>query len=218
MDKAKFRRLCGGIERLSVSQLRELRARLRGLDARIEVRARIDARREAVDRCLHCGATALQRWGATGTGMRRWRCKACRRTFSSTTGTALARLRRPEMFQQVLEDMLGRAPSSCRALARRLGVSRMAVWRWRMRILAALRGIGASALAGIVEARREVLPRIAQGLAGMGEARTRPGLLPQAGPPALAGLPSARAAAARRHLEVADPGPDRHRLRQRPPR
>jgi transposase-like protein len=152
MDRARFRRLCAGIERLSVGQVRELRGRLRGLDARIEVRARIDARREAVDRCLHCGATALQRWGATGTGMRRWRCKACRRTFSSTTGTALARLRRPEVFQQVLEDMLSHTPRSCRALARRLGVNRMTVWRWRMRILAALSGIGASALGGIVEA------------------------------------------------------------------
>lgn len=152
MDKARFRRLCGGIERLSVSQLRELRARLRGLGARIEVRARIDAGREAVEACPHCGGTALQRWGATGTGMRRWRCRTCRRTFSSTTGTALARLRRPELFQQVLEDVLSHAPRSCRALAGRLGVNRMTVWRWRMRILAALEGIGASALGGIVEA------------------------------------------------------------------
>lgn len=34
---------------------------------------------------------------------------ARRRTFSSTTGTALARLRRPEKFQAVLEDMLSGA-------------------------------------------------------------------------------------------------------------
>jgi len=101
MDRARFRRLCAGVERLSVAQLRELRARLRGLQARVEVRARIDARRETVDHCVHCGATTLQRWGATGTGMRRWRCKACRRTFSSTTGTALERLRRPEAFHEV---------------------------------------------------------------------------------------------------------------------
>src|SRR5262245_47977719 len=152
MDGARFRRLCAGIERLSVPQVRELRGRLCGLDARIEVRARIDAGRGTVAACLHCGATALQRWGTTGTGMRRWRCKACRRSFSSATGTALARLRRPEKFQQVLEDMLSGAPSSCRALARRLGVNRMTVWDWRMRILAALEGIGASALGGIVEA------------------------------------------------------------------
>ena len=152
MDRARFRRLCAGVERLSVAQLRELRARLRGLQARVEVRARIDAGRETVDRCIHCGAAALQRWGATGTGMRRWRCKACRRTFSSTTGTALERLRRPEAFQQVLEDMLGLAPSSCRVLGARLGLNRMTVWRWRMRILPTLTGVGADRLGGIVEA------------------------------------------------------------------
>jgi transposase-like protein len=85
--------------------------------------------------------------------MRRWRCKPCRRTFSSTTGTALARLRRPEKFQQVLEDMLGSARgSSCRGLARRLGANRMTVWRWRMHFLAALAGSGESGcgICGIV--------------------------------------------------------------------
>lgn len=152
MDGKRFKRLCAGIERLSVRQVRELRTRLGDLDARIEVRARIDAACGQVERCLHCGAAALQRWGTTGTGMRRWRCKACRRTFSSTTGAALAGLRRPEKLQQVLEDMLGSAPNSCRGLARRLGANRMTVWRWRMRILAALEGIGASGLGGIVEA------------------------------------------------------------------
>lgn len=152
MEGKRFKRLCAGIERLSVWQVRELRTRLGDLDARIEVRSRIDAACGQVERCLHCGAAALQRWGTTGTGMRRWRCKACRRTFSSTTGTALARLRRPEKFQQVLQDMLSSAPNSCRGLGARLGANRMTVWRWRMRILTALEGIGASGLGGIVEA------------------------------------------------------------------
>ena len=87
MDGARFRRLCAGVERLSVAQVRELRARLRGLDARIEVRARIDAGREAVDRCLHCGAASVQRWGATGTGLRRWRCTAWRCACQTPIGT-----------------------------------------------------------------------------------------------------------------------------------
>jgi transposase-like protein len=152
MEGKRFMRLCAGIEALSVRQVRELRARLRGVDARIELRARIDAQGERNDRCVHCGATGLQRWGTTGTGMRRWRCKECRRTFSSTTGTALARLRRPEAFQQALEDMLSPIPSSCRRLGARLGAHRMTVWRWRMRILAALEGMGARRLGGIVEA------------------------------------------------------------------
>ena len=86
----------------------------------------------------------LQRWGETRTGLQRLRCTGCRRTFSSATGTALARLRRPEQVQLVLADMLSRTPSSGRALAARLGVDKMTVWRWRKRILSALIGVGAT--------------------------------------------------------------------------
>ena len=152
MEGARFGRLCAGIERLTVGQVRELRRRLRELDARIELLARIDVRGQALERCVHCGATALQRWGETRTGLQRLRCTECRRTFCSATGTALARVRRPEKVQLVLADMLSRAPSSCRALAARLGVDKMTVWRWRKRILAALAGVGATLLHGIVEA------------------------------------------------------------------
>jgi ribosomal protein L37AE/L43A len=184
MDGTRFRRLCAGIERLSVTQVRQLQERLRGLDARIEVRARIDASREAVDGCLHCGATALQRWGATGTGMRRWRCRACRRTFCSTTGTALARLRRPEAFQQVLADM-ARAPRP--ALVPGTGPGARAEPDDGLALADAHpRGPERDRrdrLRGHRRGRREVLPRVAQGLAGMGESPTRPGALPQADRP-----------------------------------
>ena len=83
MEGARFGRLCAGIERLTVGQVRELRRRLRELDARIELLARIDVRGQALERCVHCGATALQRWGETRTGLQRLRCTECRRTFCS---------------------------------------------------------------------------------------------------------------------------------------
>lgn len=152
MDGKRFRSLWANMDRLTVGQVRELARKLRELDARREVLARIDARAQGFDRCLHCGATALVRWGETRTGLQRLRCKGCRRTFSAATGTPVARVRMPEKLGQVLEDMPKAAPSSCRALAARLGVDKMTVWRWRMRILAALHGIGAARLSGIVEA------------------------------------------------------------------
>jgi transposase-like protein len=152
MDVMVFRSFRAQIERLSVGEIRSLREMLGALEARIAVRARIDTRGEAIEHCPHCRGERLQRWGETRTGLRRLRCKDCRRTFSSATGTALARLRLPEKFHQAVEDMLSRAPSSCRALAARLGVHRMTVWRWRMRVLAALTGGGAPALGGVVEA------------------------------------------------------------------
>jgi transposase-like protein len=152
MDSGRFSRLCAGVDRLKVGQIRALREKLRALDARIEVLARIDARCDGLDRCLHCGGVSLQGWGSTRTGLRRQRCTGCGRTFSSATGTALARVRLPEKFLKVVEDMLGPHPRSCRALASRLGLDKTTVWRWRMRILAALSGVGASAITGIVEA------------------------------------------------------------------
>lgn len=152
MDGRRFRSLCANMDRLTMGQIRELTRKLGELDARKEVLARIDGRAQALERCLHCGARALVRWGETRTGLQRLRCKACRRTFSAATGTAVARIRLPEKLALVLRDMLGPTPSSCRALAARLGLDKTTVWRWRMRILAALRGIGAARLAGIVEA------------------------------------------------------------------
>ncbi len=111
MDRSRFGRLCAGIERLTVRQLRELRRRLGEVDARMALLARIDARGLALERCVHCGATAPQRWGETRAGLQRLRCRGCRRTFSAATGTAWARLRRPEQVQLVLEDMLARTPA-----------------------------------------------------------------------------------------------------------
>lgn len=152
MDHGRFRRLCAGVTRLSVAQLRELRTRLRGLDARIELLSRIDARGQTLTRCARCESPSLQRWGQTPRGLRRWRCKDCGPTFSATTGTLLAGVRHPEKLLLVLEDMMSDHPRSCRALARQLGIDKMTVWGWRMRLLRALIGSGAQQLEGIVEA------------------------------------------------------------------
>jgi transposase-like protein len=152
MDGMRFRSLCANVERLSVGQLRELRRKLRALDARREVLARIDARGQALECCIHCGASALVRWGSTRTGLQRLRCKACGRTFSAASGTVVARVRLPEKLQQVLAGMFAPVPSSCRGLAARLGIDKMTAWRWRASILKALDGIGAHRLGGIVEA------------------------------------------------------------------
>jgi transposase-like protein len=152
MDDAVFRAFCLGIEKLSVRQIRELGEMLRTLDARIEVLAKIDRRRESIDICLHCGRDVLQRWGETRTGLQRFRCKSCGRTFSSATGSALDRVRQPEKFHQVVDDMLTLVPSSCRRLGEKLGLDKMTIWRWRKRIIETITGIGGTDFGGIVEA------------------------------------------------------------------
>ena len=164
-----FRGFCGRIGELSVAGLRALRAALEGLDARVEARGRIDARGERPRRCLPCGAEGPRPWGQTRTGLKRFRCTACRRTFSSATGTVAARLRLVDKFAAAVADMLsGATPASCRVLAARLGVGRMTIWRWRIRMFEALERIGAPALYGIVERTRPWCESFAQGLARTG--------------------------------------------------
>lgn len=152
MDDSVFKAFCAGIDRLSVAQMRVLGQMLRNLGARTEVLAKIDARSDGIDFCLYRGNTVIRRWGRTRTGLQRFRCLTCLRSFSSATDTLLARMRRPEKFHQVVEDMLAAAPSSCRALAEKLQLDKMTVWRWRKRIIEVLTGVGASAFGGIVEA------------------------------------------------------------------
>lgn len=59
MDGRTFRRLCANVDRLSLGQIRDLRRKLRELDARRDVLARVDARGQALEACVHCGAAAL---------------------------------------------------------------------------------------------------------------------------------------------------------------
>jgi hypothetical protein len=59
MDGMRFWGLCANVDRLSVGQPRELRRKLRALDVRREVLARIDVRGQALERCVHCVGSAL---------------------------------------------------------------------------------------------------------------------------------------------------------------
>jgi hypothetical protein len=67
MDESVFKAFCLGIEKLPVRQRRDLGQMLRTLDARIEVLAKIDKRREPIDICLHCDDVEIQRWGDAAT-------------------------------------------------------------------------------------------------------------------------------------------------------
>jgi transposase-like protein len=91
--------------------------------------------------CPHCGVADPWRWGATG-ATRRWRCRGCRRTFTEFTKTPLAFAKRRPQLLAAAADMLADKPRSCRKLARALGVHRMTVWRWRVRMLRAVEEIG----------------------------------------------------------------------------
>lgn len=152
MDSSHFQRLCARLHHLSPRQVSELERRLAGLGERMDALATLDGRAADMRSCPRCGAEQLGRWGVDRRGLQRLRCRACGRTCSASAGSPLAGLRRPEAFRAVLEDMISAVrPASCRRLAAQLGVDKTTVWRWRMRILAALQR-ATGQLGGVVEA------------------------------------------------------------------
>ena len=91
MRDADFEALLRLVERVSAEQRTALRRALSsGEDEAVRL---LEAAFAAARRCPHCGETALQCWGYAS-GLRRYRCKTCGKTFNALTGTSLARLRK----------------------------------------------------------------------------------------------------------------------------
>jgi transposase-like protein len=110
--------------------------------------ANIGQHKVAVTGCPHCGEAEMVRWGKAS-GLPRYRCKACARTFNALTKTPLAKLRMREKWSSQADAMIDGV--SIAKAARRCGVHYTTAFRWRHRFLAALSGDKPKTLAGIVE-------------------------------------------------------------------
>src|SRR6478752_2566689 len=97
MREADFAALLHLVERLSLEQRSALGRALAAASGESEAIRLLEEAFLAAPRCPHCAATALQRWGYAS-GLRRYRCTACRKTFNALTGTSLARLRKKECW------------------------------------------------------------------------------------------------------------------------
>ena len=94
------------------------------------------AAQRKVDRtgCPHCGCRRLQGWGHAS-GLPRYRCVDCRRSFNALTGTPLARLRLKEKWAAQTEALI--TGESLVKAAERCGVAVTTAFRWRHRFLSA---------------------------------------------------------------------------------
>ncbi len=148
MDHKQFQEWLSGIEQLSAAQRQEAEAVFAGGPQASASLAALEASVGEDRRCPHCGTPgAISRGKARG--LRRYRCKGCKKTFDAASGTALAGLHRKDKwlaFGPCLADGL-----TLRASAERCRFAVNIAFRWRHRFLAAETG-EAHKLTGIVEA------------------------------------------------------------------
>lgn len=153
MKAHDFRKLISRFDDLTPGQVEDAAQRITEVRRKTEAITAIEMRGQEKTSCPHCGHTKRVRWGRTRTNIQRYRCEGCARTFTGRTGSLAQHLHRPDLFLEVVKDMLDpRAPSSIRQLSRRLKRNKYTIWRWRMIILDALSGASSDTFAGIVEA------------------------------------------------------------------
>src|SRR6059058_3997985 len=148
MREADFEVLLHLAERLSDEQRTALGRALASAAGEPEAVRLIERAFAAASRCPHCGAARLQRWGYAS-GLRRYRCATCRKTFNALTGTSLARLRKKACWLRYGEALaagmtLAKAAAHC-------GVHLTTSFRWRHRFLRAP-AAAREAVGGVVEA------------------------------------------------------------------
>jgi transposase-like protein len=148
MREADFEVLLHLVERLGGEQRAALGRALASASGEPEAVRLLEEAFAAAPRCPHCAAARLQRWGHAS-GLRRYRCAACRKTFNALTGTSLARLRKKACWLRYGEALaagmtLAKAAAHC-------GVHLTTSFRWRHRFLRAPAATR-EALGGVVEA------------------------------------------------------------------
>lgn len=130
MQAHEFRTFLGSLGTLTPTQVLEAIEGLHDVRQRAEAVSRIEQLARKAGACPHCACADPCRWGRTRTGIQRYRCRSCKRTFTRRTGTSMARLHRPGRFVDLVRDMLDDGqPSSIRHLTRRLKLDEYTVWR-----------------------------------------------------------------------------------------
>src|SRR3954462_4882924 len=181
MREADFEVLLRLVEQLGGEQRAALGRALASVSGEPEAVRLLEEAFAAAPRCPHCAATTLQRWGSAS-GLRRYPCAACRRTFNALTGTSLARLRKKACWLRYGEALA--AGVSLAKAAAHCGVHLTTSFSCRHRFLRAP-AAAREALGGVVEADETFFRR-----SHKGSRRWRRGGVPPAGRPRRRGEPA----------------------------
>ncbi len=148
MENLQFKETLDNMEGFNTYQFRIVHERIEEIRARKYVSLELETPVKDL-LCPHCKSVHFQRWGKRN-DLQRYRCKLCKKTFNSLTGTPLARLKRKGHWLDYAKCLIDSV--TIRAAAKMCNISIQTSFRWRHRFLTNAKKIKASSLCGIVEA------------------------------------------------------------------
>jgi len=99
--------------------------------------------------CPHCASRTVVRYGSYS-NRQRYLCKACKKTFTDLSATALHCIHNKEKFFYAARLML--AGATLAKTAQEVGINIATAFSWRHKVLDSLKNIEDDTLSGIVEA------------------------------------------------------------------
>ena len=132
MNKQQFSDLLEQLKDLTAVQRLELHDQLSKTHHEKSPAAIVDEKFANTPVCPRCQSGSIHKWGVVS-GIQRYRCKECGRSFNALTGTSMARLRKKELwldYSKALADSL-----SLTKAAELCGIDRTTAFRWRHRFL-----------------------------------------------------------------------------------
>ncbi len=148
MRKRELTKLIANLEWLTPLQRRQVAIELNAGESRVSSIALIEKGVSEEPCCPCCSSKAMVKNG-TASGLQRFKCRDCARTFNALTGTPLARLHMKGKWVAQAEALRDGLP--LKQAAEKLNISHQAAFSWRHRFLELPKTVQAKALVGIVE-------------------------------------------------------------------
>jgi len=144
-----FQNILSSIPKLSHSERSKLSIALSSIDDFEKVCDLVETIQEVTPHCPYCSHENIVKHGVRS-GLQRYRCKSCLKTFNALTGTPLAHLRKKEHWLSNLECM--RKSLTVRKTAEEVPVNKRTVFLWRHRFTEWMSLDTPEQLGGIIEA------------------------------------------------------------------
>lgn len=146
MNTAKYASLVAQLPSLNTQQIKHLKEQIETQWA--DNHTALILSEQAPKTCPYCKSIFFNKIGHRS-GLQRYKCKSCSKTFNPLTNTPLARLRKKELWGKFASELV--QGESVRATANKIGVHKNTSFRWRHRFLQNLKAISPEALTGIIE-------------------------------------------------------------------